>query len=126
MSKISIGIMGYGNIGRGVEMAIRQNPDMQLTAIFTRREPKGMDPAGAPFVSVKDMAQYAGKIDVMMLCGGSATDLPQQGPEAAKLFNTVDSFDTHARIPEYFSAVDEAARQAGHLSLISGGWDPGR
>ena len=125
MSKISIGIMGYGNIGRGVEMAIRQNPDMQLTAIFTRRDPGEMGEASAPFVSVKDMAQYVGKIDVMMLCGGSATDLPQQGPEAAKLFNTVDSFDTHAKIPEYFSAVDEAARKAGHLSLISGGWDPG-
>ena len=125
MSKISIGIMGYGNIGRGVEMAIRQNPDMELAAIFTRRDPKEMGEASAPFVSIKDMVQYAGKIDVMMLCGGSATDLPQQGPEAARMFNTVDSFDTHARIPAYFSAVDEAARQAGHLSLISGGWDPG-
>jgi diaminopimelate dehydrogenase len=121
---IRIGIMGYGNIGKGVEMAVSQNKDMEVVAIFTRRNPKTMK-GNHPFVSVDEMDKYTDRIDVMMLCGGSATDLPEQGPRAAALFNTVDSFDTHARIPEYFEAMDKAAVEAGHLSLISGGWDPG-
>lgn len=122
--KISIGIVGYGNMGRGVEAAIRQNPDMTLEAIFTRRDPASIE-AGSKMVSISDIASYQGKIDVLILCGGSATDLPEQGPALSKLFHTVDSFDTHARIPEYFAQVDESARGAGKVSVISTGWDPG-
>lgn len=125
MSKqIQIGIVGYGNLGRGVEMAIRQNPDMELVAIFTRRTPEGIE-ASAPVVSLADAEQYRGRIDVMILCGGSATDLPEQGPMAASMFTTVDSFDTHARIPEYYASIDRVAREAGQISVISTGWDPG-
>lgn len=125
MSKtISIGIVGYGNLGRGVEAAIRQNPDMKLEAIFTRRNPGSIE-AGTPMVSISDIEQYKGKIDVMILCGGSAKDLPEQGPALAKHFHTVDSFDTHALIPEYFNKVDDAAQTAGNVSVISTGWDPG-
>lgn len=105
-------------------MAIRQNPDMELEAIFTRRQP-GEIQASAKTVHISDAESYKGIIDVMILCGGSATDLPEQGPALAALFNTVDSFDTHAKIPEYFDAVDEAARKSGNVSLISTGWDPG-
>lgn len=123
-NKISIGIVGYGNLGRGVEAAIRQNPDMTLEAIFTRRDPASVE-AGSKMVSISDIASYQGKIDVLILCGGSATDLPEQGPALSKLFHTVDSFDTHARIPEYFAQVDEGARGAGKISVISTGWDPG-
>ncbi len=124
MKQITVGIVGYGNLGKGVEKAIRQNPDMQLEAIFTRREPNGVE-ASVPVLHISAAEQYIGKIDVMILCGGSATDLPEQGPQFAKLFNTVDSFDTHARIPEYFATVDAEAAAAGHVSVISTGWDPG-
>ena len=127
MTKIRIAVYGYGNLGRGVFAALTQNPDMEPVALFTRRDPAAIPaPAeGVPVVSVADMAAWADKVDVLILCGGSATDLPHQGPEAARLFNTVDSFDTHAKIPEYFAAVDEAAKSGDHLSLISVGWDPG-
>ncbi len=125
--KIRVGIMGYGNLGRGVKAAIRQNPDMELVAVFTRRPVETVDVGDTQVkvVSVDDVAAYVGKVDVMVLCGGSATDLPQQGPEFARLFNTVDSYDTHAKIPEYFAAVDEAAKAGGKTSAISIGWDPG-
>jgi diaminopimelate dehydrogenase len=121
---ITVGIVGYGNLGRGVEAAIRQNPDMKLEAIFTRRNPGSLE-SGTPMVSIADIEQYKGKIDVMILCGGSAKDLPEQGPALAKHFHTVDSFDTHALIPEYFNKVDDAARTGGNISVISTGWDPG-
>lgn len=124
MKKIKIGISGYGNLGRGVELAIGQNPDIELVAIFTRRE-AGHTPTGSNLVHISELNNYTDKIDVLILCGGSATDLPVQGPELSKLFNTVDSFDTHARIPEYFRQVDESSRAAGKLSLVSAGWDPG-
>lgn len=121
---IKAGIVGYGNLGRGVEMAIAQNSDIELVAIFTRRSPASIK-SSAKVVSTDDIAQYKGKIDVMILCGGSATDLPGQGPKISKMFNTVDSFDTHANIPSYFAEVDSSARESGNLSLISTGWDPG-
>ncbi len=124
---IRVGICGYGNLGKGVRQSIEQNADMELAAIFTRRQPdqlaSGED--GARFEHISAASKYAGKIDVMILCGGSATDLPEQTPSMAGLFNTVDSFDTHAKIPEFFDAVDAAARKAGTLSVISTGWDPG-
>ncbi|MBR7019989.1 MAG: diaminopimelate dehydrogenase [Lachnospiraceae bacterium] len=122
-----IGIIGYGNLGRGVECAIKQNPDMELVAVFTRRDPqtvKVLTP-GVTVASVADVAEWKDKIDVMIICGGSATDLPKQTPEYAKLFNVVDSFDTHAKIPEHFANVDAAAKAAGKVALISCGWDPG-
>jgi diaminopimelate dehydrogenase len=122
--KISVGIVGYGNLGRGVEAAIRQNPDIALEAIFTRRNPESIE-AGTPMVSISDIEQYKGKIDVLILCGGSAKDLPDQGPHLAKHFHTVDSYDTHALIPEYFRKVDESAKSGGNISIISTGWDPG-
>ncbi|CAM3000364.1 diaminopimelate dehydrogenase [Paenibacillus sediminis] len=122
--KIRVGIAGYGNLGRGVEMAIRQNPDMELTVIFSRRDP-GEVTAGTKIAHISDRLQYKNEIDVLILCGGSATDLPEQGPELAELFHTVDSFDTHAKIPQYFADVDAAARKGGNVSLISTGWDPG-
>ncbi|MFC5401691.1 diaminopimelate dehydrogenase [Cohnella soli] len=127
MSKtISVGIVGYGNLGRGVEAAIRQNPDLELKAIFTRRNAQSVVAGTAtPMVSISDIEQYKGKIDVMILCGGSAKDLPEQGPALAKHFHTVDSFDTHALIPEYFEQVNDAATTNGHVSVISTGWDPG-
>lgn len=124
MKQITVGIVGYGNLGKGVEKSIRQNPDIRLEAIFTRREPNGVE-ASVPVVHISEAEKYIGKIDVMILCGGSATDLPEQGPQFAKWFNTVDSFDTHARIPEYFAAVDAEAAASGHVSVISTGWDPG-
>ena len=120
---IRVGILGYGNVGRGVRLAVSQQKDMALAAVFTRRDPASMgDPL---FVSASELEAWQDRLDVLVLCGGSATDLPRQAPMAARLFNTVDSFDTHARIPGYFAAVDEAARGGGHVSLISGGWDPG-
>ena len=124
---IRIGILGYGNLGRGTECAVRQNPDLELAAIFTRRDPVSISPltAGVPVVAASNAADWAGKIDVMILCGGSATDLPVQTPELARWFNLVDSFDTHAKIPEHFAAVDAAAKAAGTAALISCGWDPG-
>ncbi|RED57548.1 diaminopimelate dehydrogenase [Cohnella lupini] len=121
---ISIGIVGYGNLGRGVEAAIRQNSDLRLEAIFTRRNPGSIE-SGTPMVSISDIEQYKGKIDVMILCGGSAKDLPEQGPSLAKHFHTVDSFDTHALIPEYYDKVNDAAVSNGNVSVISTGWDPG-
>ena len=110
-AKISVGIVGYGNVGRGVELALRQNPDMQLAAVVTRRDPASLKLAtpGVAVVRESEIASLKGKVDVLILCGGSATDLPEQGPRLAALFNTVDSFATHARIPEYFAAVDAAA-----------------
>lgn len=124
---IHIGIVGYGNLGRGIEKAVAQNPDMKLQAIFTRRDPDAIKPtlSGAPVYPIADALQHQHNIDVMILCGGSATDLPVQGPQFAKMYNTVDSFDTHAKIPHYFDEVDNAAFSANHLSLISVGWDPG-
>ena len=122
---IRIGIYGYGNLGRGVECAIRQNPDMEGVAVFTRRDPKTVKTFGLPVFSSNEVADFVGKIDVMILCGGSATDLPEQTPALAKLFCVVDSFDTHAKIPQHFAAVDAAARDAAQVAVISAGWDPG-
>ena len=127
MGKIRIGIVGYGNIGRGVEQSIKRNDDMELAAVFTRRDPATVSilTEGAAVCNVKDVEDWKDKIDVLMLCGGSATDLPVQTPEYAKLFNVVDSFDTYARIPEHFANVDKAAKEGKNVSIISVGWDPG-
>lgn len=126
MDKIRIGIAGYGNLGKGVEMAARQNPDIELAALFTRRNPANVKPvSGIPVYSADNAEKMKDEIDVLILCGGSATDLPEQGPKFAALFNTIDSFDTHAKIPEYFASVDHAAKAAGKTSIISVGWDPG-
>ena len=124
---IRIGIIGYGNLGRGVECAIKQNPDMELEAVFTRRSPENVQilTKTAKVCSVNDVEQWKDKIDVMIICGGSATDLPVQTPKFAQMFNVIDSFDTHARIPEHFKNVDEAAKKAGKVGIISVGWDPG-
>ncbi|MBQ3444513.1 MAG: diaminopimelate dehydrogenase [Selenomonadaceae bacterium] len=124
---MKIGIVGYGNLGRGVECAIKDNPDTELVAVFTRRDPAKVkiQTAGVPVLNVADAKDWVGKIDVMILCGGSATDLPTQTPEYAKLFNVVDSFDTHAKIPQHFANVDAAAKASGHVAVISVGWDPG-
>ena len=125
--KTRIGIFGYGNLGRGVESAVCQNNDMELVAVFTRRDPASVaiSTDTAAVCSVQEIGDWKDKIDVMVLCGGSATDLPKQTPECAKLFNVVDSFDTHARIPEHFAKVDAAAKEHGHVGIISVGWDPG-
>ena len=121
-----IGILGYGNLGRGIEKAVLKNPDMELVVIFTRRNPETLKINSKSKVeSVNDIEKYKDKIDVLMLCGGSATDLPEQTPKYAKLFNVVDSFDTHAKIPEHFEAVDKASRSTGKIGIISVGWDPG-
>ena len=124
---IRVGIYGYGNLGRGVELAIRQNKDMELVAFFTRRAPETLKvaSAGVPVYHVSEAEKMTDKIDVMILCGGSATDLPAQTPALASLFNVVDSFDTHARIPEHFEAVNGSAKAGGKAALISAGWDPG-
>ncbi len=124
---IRIGIYGYGNLGRGIESAIRQNPDTTLVAVFTRRDPQTLTLAteGVKVVSVGDVLDYKDKIDVMILCGGSATDLPTQTPALAEHFSVVDSFDTHANIPAHFAAVDTVAKASGKTALISAGWDPG-
>ncbi|MCI8607365.1 MAG: diaminopimelate dehydrogenase [Hungatella sp.] len=124
---IRIGIMGYGNLGRGVECAIKHNPDMELAAVFTRRDPKSVSvlTKGVFVCGVDEAVSMKEDIDVMILCGGSATDLPEQTPALAKWFHVVDSFDTHAKIPEHFEAVDRAAKESGHVGLISAGWDPG-
>ena len=124
---IKIGILGYGNLARGVESAIRQNDDLELVAVFTRRDPKTVTikTAGVPVDSVDNIESYVGKIDVLVLAGGSATDLPEQTPKYAKLFNVIDSFDTHARIPEHFANVDKSAKETNHVGIISMGWDPG-
>ncbi len=127
MEKIKVGIVGHGNLGRGVEMAISHTSDLELSAIFTRRNPESLVPLtkGVPVYSVEDILKFKGSLDVLILCGGSATDLPKQGPEFASWFNTVDSFDTHAKIPEYFDAVNQSAKEGGNVSIISVGWDPG-
>jgi diaminopimelate dehydrogenase len=124
---MNVGIVGYGNLGRGVVTAIEQCPDMKLTAIFTRRTPDSIS-VNNPNVKVLHISKaedYKNDIDVMILCGGSATDLPEQGPYFARMFNTIDSYDTHAKIPEYFDVVDKAAKENGKTSIISVGWDPG-
>jgi diaminopimelate dehydrogenase len=121
---IRVGIVGYGNLGRGVEAAISQNPDMRLEAVFTRRPPDGLT-TSVKTVHISEIEAYREKIDVMILCGGSATDLPEQGPALSKLFHTVDSYDNHGKVPEYFAAVDASAREGGNVSVISTGWDPG-
>ncbi len=124
---IRIGILGYGNLGKGVESAIGQNPDLELTAVFTRRNPENVKvrTAGVRVLAAEELEHMQDQIDVLVLCGGSATDLPVQTPKYAELYNVVDSFDTHARIPEHFAAVDAAAKKAGKVGIISCGWDPG-
>lgn len=127
MEKIKIGIVGYGNLGKSAEIGIRQNPDMELVGVFTRRNPDSIQ------LAIKDVKVYhvdeakgmVDKIDVMLLCGGSMSDLPAQGPELVRLFNTVDGYDTHAKIPQYYDAVDQAAQEGKHVGVISSGWDPG-
>ena len=124
---IKIGILGYGNLGRGVECAVKQNDDMELVAVFTRRNPEDVKilTEAATVCNVADVEDWKDKIDVMIICGGSATDLPKQTPVYAKMFNVIDSFDTHARIPEHFANVDAAAKEGGHVGIISVGWDAG-
>lgn len=124
---IRLGILGYGNLGRGVECAAKQNPDMEVAAVFTRRAPETVQvlTQEATVCSVADVEKWTDKIDVMIICGGSATDLPVQTPKYAELFNVIDSFDTHARIPEHFANVDAAAKKSGKIGIISMGWDPG-
>ena len=123
---VKLGILGYGNLGKGVENAVKYNEDIELCAIFTRRNPKDLKVnSDTPVVSVNDIEQWKDKIDVLIICGGSATDLPVQTPEYAKMFNVIDSFDTHKRIPEHFKNVDKSAKDAGKTAIISLGWDPG-
>ena len=124
---IRIGIFGYGNLGRGVEAAVKQNPDMSLVAVFTRRDPETLkiNTPDVPVVHADKVEEYKDKIDVMILCGGSATDLPVQTPDLTRIFNCVDSFDNHSRIPQHFADVDAAANESGKVCLISCGWDPG-
>ncbi len=124
---IRIGIMGYGNLGRGIECAIKQNQDLTLAAVFTRRAPETVSilTKGVNVYSADDILAHKDEIDVLILCGGSATDLPVQTPEYAKNFHVVDSFDTHAKIPQHFAAVDASAKESGHVAVISCGWDPG-
>lgn len=126
MEKIKIGIVGYGNLGKGVQYAVEQNGDMEVVAVFTRRDPDSVKTVLPVKVEkYADMKKYLGKIDVMILCGGSATDLPEQTAEVASMFNVVDSFDTHAKVPEHFAVLDSAAKSAGTLGAMSVGWDPG-
>ena len=123
---MKIAIYGYGNLGRGVELAIRQNPDTELFGVFTRRDPATVKTlTGAPVYAAQDVKKYTGQIDVIIICGGSASDLPVMTPMLAESFNVVDSFDTHARVPEHFANVDKAAQANGHTAIISAGWDPG-
>lgn len=121
---LKVGIVGYGNLGKGVELSIKQNTDMELVGIFTRRAPQDIDSIAKVF-TISEIEKFKDQIDVMILCGGSSKDLPDQVIEISKMFNTVDSFDTHAKIPEYFSNVDQSSKSANTLSLISTGWDPG-
>ena len=125
--KIRIAILGYGNLGRGVELAVRQNPDMELVAFFTRRAPEALttQTPSVPVYNVKEILDHKDDVDVLIICGGSATDLPVQSPEYAKYFNIIDSFDTHANIPEHFDNCDKSAQESGKIALISMGWDPG-
>ena len=123
---MKLGIVGYGNLGKGVENAVNQNPDVELVAVFTRRNPQDLKiKSNAKVVNVSEIENWKDKIDVLILCGGSATDLPVQTPKYVKMFNVIDSFDTHARIPEHFANVDKAAKQSGKIGIISVGWDPG-
>lgn len=124
---MKIGILGYGNLGKGVESAVRQNSDVELAVVFTRRNPEDikLKTDNIPVVSVDEIEKWQGKIDVLIICGGSATDLPVQTPKYAKTFNVIDSFDTHAKIPQHFENVDKSAKESNHLGLISVGWDPG-
>ncbi len=124
---IRIGIMGYGNLGRGIECAVKNNPDMEIVAVFSRRNPDTVKilTEGAKVYSADEILNFKDEIDVLILCGGSATDLPAQTPEYAKYFTVVDSFDTHAKIPAHFAAVDAAAKEGGNVAVISCGWDPG-
>ena len=124
---IRVAILGYGNLGKGMECAVKQNDDMELVAVFTRRNPEDVKilTETAVVCNVADVEEWKDKIDVMIICGGSATDLPKQTPVYAKMFNVIDSFDTHARIPEHFANVDAAAKEGGHVGIISVGWDPG-
>lgn len=125
--KTRIGLLGYGNLGRGVECAVNAAEDMELAAVFTRRDPASLkiSSENVPVVSVNDLMNWKDRIDVLMICGGSATDLPVQTPEYAKYFNVIDSFDTHANIPSHFANVDQSAKESGHTAMISVGWDPG-
>ena len=127
MDKIKIGIYGYGNLGKGVEIAIHNTPDMELIGIFTRRVPSSLSPLykDSKVFSIDDVEKFKNDIDVMILCVGSATDLPKQGPDVCSMFNTVDSYDTHAKIPEYFASMDNIAKKSNTLALVSCGWDPG-
>jgi diaminopimelate dehydrogenase len=124
---IRVAIAGYGNLGRGAQAAIKQSPDMQLVCVFSRRDPASVTliDDSVPVYAMDDIAQYKDEIDVLILCGGSKSDLPEQGPALAGLFNIVDSFDTHAKIPEYFAALDTPAKQANKVAMLSVGWDPG-
>lgn len=124
---MKIAVLGYGNLGRGIECAAKHNEDIELKYVFTRRDPSSVKilTEGAQVVSVKDIEKYKDEIDVLIICGGSATDLPVMTPEYAKMFNVIDSFDTHARIPEHFANVDKAAKDSDHIAMISVGWDPG-
>ena len=123
---INIGLYGYGNIARGIEEAVKHNDDFNLVAVFSRRDPNTVKTnSGVKVYHSSEVAKFVGKIDIMVLCGGSATDLPVQGPAMLKLFNTIDTFDTHARIPEYFDTMDKVGKENGHLGAISVGWDPG-
>lgn len=121
-----LGILGYGNLGKGVELAVKQNDDVELVAVFTRRNPETLKiNSNAKVIHISELENYKSEIDVLILCGGSATDLPIQTPECAKMFNVVDSFDTHAKIPEHFANVDKSAKEGGKIGIISVGWDPG-
>ena len=123
---MKIAIYGYGNLGKGVECAVANNPDMELVGVFTRRDPESVKTHGAPVYAADRLQEFKNKkIDVLIICGGSATDLPEMTPELAKHFNVIDSFDTHAKIPGHFEAVNDAAVYSGHIALISAGWDPG-
>ncbi|MEE1171662.1 MAG: diaminopimelate dehydrogenase [Ruminococcus sp.] len=124
---IKIGILGYGNLGRGVEAAVKKNDDMALVAVYTRRDPGSMtiNTKGVPVKSVAELDTGKEDIDVLVICGGSATDLPEMTPKYAAMYNVIDSFDTHARVPEHFANVDAAAKKAGKIGIISCGWDPG-
>ena len=125
--RIRVAIAGYGNLGRGVEAALAQNPDMRLVGVFSRRDPVSVSllDSSVPVYAMADIEQYQDEVDVMILCGGSKSDLPEQGPYLAQFFNTVDSFDTHAKVPEYYAALDQSARDTGRVALLSVGWDPG-
>ncbi|HKM25954.1 MAG TPA: diaminopimelate dehydrogenase [Thiopseudomonas sp.] len=126
-NRIRVAIAGYGNLGRGVESALAQNPDMRLVGVFSRRDPASVTllDSSVPVYAMDTIEQYQDEVDVMILCGGSKSDLPEQGPYLAQFFNTVDSFDTHAKVPEYYAALDQSARESGRVAMLSVGWDPG-